>query len=238
MWEHLGGSRRVPAVAASIPAASGRVLDASHSALQERRPHIGATGARMIGQGHPSIDELGSRLRSLGPADVRLLIRGTAEGLSMVTGVVNAGQDLAEFAEGTYDYGDVLFVKAVVDGDDLAGWLAEESGEVDGLTFCGMVRSRGVCSAALCAGETTRTCTMAAITSNGFAEANYIVSGDPPDPPTATPTPPPTTGGTYTIETSCWWDVTAACTSGGNRQRQAPPSVLVPPMPSPTSLGR
>ena len=53
----------------------------------------------------------------------------------MVTGVVNAGQDLAEFAEGTYDYGDVLFIKAVVDGDDLAGWLAQESGEVDGLTF-------------------------------------------------------------------------------------------------------
>ena len=89
----------------------------------------------MIKQGRASIDELGSRLRSLGPVDVRLLIRRSAEGLSMVTAVVNAGQDLAGLAEGTYDYGDVLFIKAVVVGDDLAGWLAEGSGEVDRLHF-------------------------------------------------------------------------------------------------------
>lgn len=89
----------------------------------------------MIKQGRATTDELGNRLRSLGPADVRLLIRRTPDGLSMVTGVVNAGQDLAGFAGGTYDYGDVLLVKAVVDGDDLAGWLKRESGEVNGLTF-------------------------------------------------------------------------------------------------------
>ncbi len=53
----------------------------------------------------------------------------------MVTCVVNVGQDLAKLAEGKYDYGDVLFIKAVVDGGDLAGWLAGESGEVDGLSF-------------------------------------------------------------------------------------------------------
>ena len=81
------------------------------------------------------MDELGSTLRSLGPADLRLLIRRTDEGLSVVTCVVNVGQGLAEFAEGTYDYGDVLFIKAVVDGGDLAGWLVGGSGEVDGLTF-------------------------------------------------------------------------------------------------------
>ena len=35
----------------------------------------------------------------------------------------------------THDYGDVLFIKTTVDGDDLAGWLARKSGETDGLMF-------------------------------------------------------------------------------------------------------
>lgn len=89
----------------------------------------------MINRGQASIDELGGRLRSLGPADVRLLIRRTAEGLSVVTSVVSAGRDLADLAEGTYDYRDVIFVRAVIDGDDLADWLTGRSGEVDGLSF-------------------------------------------------------------------------------------------------------
>ena len=89
----------------------------------------------MIKQGHATIDELGSRLGSLGPIDVRLLIRRTDKELLMVTSVVNAGEDLAGLAERTYDYGDVLFIKAFVHGDDLAAWLTRRSGEVHGLTF-------------------------------------------------------------------------------------------------------
>ncbi|MCY3506764.1 MAG: hypothetical protein OXH41_11425 [Chloroflexi bacterium] len=89
----------------------------------------------MIKQGQATTDELGSRLRSFGPIDVRLLIRRTAEGLLVVTGVVNAGDDLSGLEERTYDYGEVLFIKAVVDGDDLADWLTRKSGEVHGLTF-------------------------------------------------------------------------------------------------------
>lgn len=89
----------------------------------------------MIKQGHATTDQLGSTLGSLGPVDVRLLIRRTDEGLALVTGVVNAGEDLSGLDARTYDYGDVLFIKAAVDGDDLAGWLARKSGEVHGLTF-------------------------------------------------------------------------------------------------------
>ena len=89
----------------------------------------------MIKQGQATIDELGSTLRALGPVDVRLLVRRTPEGLSMVTVVAKAGDDLSGLEERTHDYGDVLFIKAAIDGDELAGWLTRRSGEVHGLTF-------------------------------------------------------------------------------------------------------
>ena len=89
----------------------------------------------MIGQGHASIDELETKLRTLGPADVRLLLHRAAEELSLVTVVVNAGLDTGAVAEETYDYGEIAFAKAVLDGADVADWLTGGSGEVGGLTF-------------------------------------------------------------------------------------------------------
>ncbi len=89
----------------------------------------------MIRQGRSTIDELGNTLRPLGPVDVRLRMRPTAEGLCLVTGIVEAGGDGAGFEEATYDYGQVAFVKAVLDGSAVAGWLAGGSGEAGGLKF-------------------------------------------------------------------------------------------------------
>lgn len=83
----------------------------------------------MIKQGQSTIEELGTTLRALGPIDQRLPIRWAPEGLSVVTGVVNAGEDLSGVAERTYACGDVLFIKAVVDGDDLASWLTGKNGK-------------------------------------------------------------------------------------------------------------
>ncbi len=42
---------------------------------------------------------------------------------------------MAALADETYDYGEVVFLKAVLDGADVADWLAEGRGEVGGLTF-------------------------------------------------------------------------------------------------------
>ncbi len=89
----------------------------------------------MIERGRSTIDELGNTLRSLGPVDVRLMMRRIDEGLCVVAGIVDAGKDSAEFEEATYDYGHVAFVKAVLDGSAVADWLAGGSGEVDGLEF-------------------------------------------------------------------------------------------------------
>ena len=89
----------------------------------------------MISQDQATIAELGSRLRSCGPLNVRVMTRPTDGEHLLVTSVVNAGQDNAGFEEGTYDYGDVAFAKAVLDGSDVADWLTNRSGEVDGLTF-------------------------------------------------------------------------------------------------------
>ena len=89
----------------------------------------------MIERGQSTIDEIGSKLRSLGPVDVRLMVRQTDEGPLMVSVIVDAGQDNAGFGEATYDYGDVAFVKAVLDGAIVADWLLRRSGEVGGLQF-------------------------------------------------------------------------------------------------------
>ncbi len=89
----------------------------------------------MIRRDRSTIDELGDTLRSLGPVDVRLMMRRTEEGFCLVTGVVAAGGDSAGFEEATYDYGPVAFVKTVVDGPTVADWVTTESGEVDGLEF-------------------------------------------------------------------------------------------------------
>ena len=89
----------------------------------------------MIEQGHSTIDELGSRLRSSGTVRVRLMMRRTDEGLCLVTGIVEAGEDSAGFEEAQYDYGHVAFVKAVLDSSTVADWLTGGSGEVDGLEF-------------------------------------------------------------------------------------------------------
>ncbi len=89
----------------------------------------------MIGQGQSSIAEFEERLRSLGPADVRLLLYRSAEGHSLGTAVVNAGPDIAAGVDETYDYGEVVFVRAVLDGNRLADWLTVGSGEVNRLTF-------------------------------------------------------------------------------------------------------
>ena len=89
----------------------------------------------MISQGEATIDELGSTLRSLGPVNVRLMVRRTEEGPLLVTSIVDAGQGSDEFEEATYDYGDVAFAKAVLDGSDVADWLTGGSGKVDGLEF-------------------------------------------------------------------------------------------------------
>ena len=89
----------------------------------------------MIEQGHASIDEFERKLRTLGPADVRLLVHRAGEERSLVTVVVNAGLDTTAIAEETYDYGEVAFVKAVLDGDDVADLLMGGSAEVGGLKF-------------------------------------------------------------------------------------------------------
>ena len=89
----------------------------------------------MIEQGRSNIDELGNTLRSLGRVSVRLMMRRTAEGLCLVTGVVEAGEDGAGLKEAKYDYGHVAFVKAVLEGSTVAAWLTGGSGEVDGLEF-------------------------------------------------------------------------------------------------------
>ena len=89
----------------------------------------------MITQGHSTIDELASRLRSLGTVRVRLMMRRTDGALCMVTGVVEAGGDGVGFEEATYDYGHVAFVKAVLDGATVAGWLSASGGEAGGLEF-------------------------------------------------------------------------------------------------------
>ena len=89
----------------------------------------------MIKQDRSTIDELGNTLRSLGPVDVRLMMRRTDEGLCLASGIVEAGGDGAGFEEATYDYGHLAFVKAVLDGSTVADWLVGGSGEVDGLEF-------------------------------------------------------------------------------------------------------
>ena len=89
----------------------------------------------MIEQDHSTIDELGGKLRSLGPVGVRLMVRRTDEEHSLVTGVVDAGRDIARFDEATWDYGHVAFIKVVIDGSIVADWLTDASGEVGGLKF-------------------------------------------------------------------------------------------------------
>ena len=89
----------------------------------------------MIEQGQASIDEFERKLRTLGPADVRLLVHRAGEERSLVTVVVNAGLDTTAIAEETYDYGEVAFVKAVLDGGDVADLLMGGSAEVGGLKF-------------------------------------------------------------------------------------------------------
>ena len=89
----------------------------------------------MIERGESTIDELGNKLRSLGPVHVRLMVRQTDEGPLMASVIVNAGHDNAGFGEATYDYGDVAFVRAVLDGSTVADWLLRRSGEVDGVQF-------------------------------------------------------------------------------------------------------
>ena len=89
----------------------------------------------MIGQGHASIDEFEGRLRTLGLADVRLLVHRAADEHSLITAVVNAGRELEAVADETYDYGEIVFVTAVRDGNDVADWLTRGSGEAGGRTF-------------------------------------------------------------------------------------------------------
>ena len=89
----------------------------------------------MIEQGQASLDEVGRKLQTLGPADVRLLVHRDADELSLVTVVVNAGLDTADLADETYDYGEVVFVKAVLDAGHVSDWLRKRTGEAGGLTF-------------------------------------------------------------------------------------------------------
>ena len=89
----------------------------------------------MIEHGESTIDVLGNKLRSLGPVHVRLMVRQTDEGPLMASVIVKAGQDNAKLGEAKYDYGDVAFVKAVLDGATVADWLLRRSGEVDGVQF-------------------------------------------------------------------------------------------------------
>ena len=89
----------------------------------------------MIEQGRASLDDVGSKLQALGPADVRLLVHRDADEISLVTVVVNAGLDTTDLADETYDYGEVAFVKAVLDAGHVAEWLQTGTGEAGGLTF-------------------------------------------------------------------------------------------------------
>ena len=89
----------------------------------------------MIRQGCATIDEFERKLRTIGLADVRLLVHRAAEERTLVTAVVNADLDTAAVAEETNDYGEVVFLKAVLDGNHVADWLMGGSGEVGGLTF-------------------------------------------------------------------------------------------------------
>ena len=89
----------------------------------------------MIRQGHATIDEFERGLRTLGLADVRLLVHRAAEQRTLVTAVVNAGMDTTAVAQETNDYGEVVFLNAVLDGNHVADWLTGGSGEVGGLTF-------------------------------------------------------------------------------------------------------
>lgn len=89
----------------------------------------------MISQGQASIDELRTTLRSLGSVDLRLLVQGVAEERSLVTAVINAGGDIAAATEEVYDYGDVVFAKAFVGGEDVADWLTRGTGEIGSLRF-------------------------------------------------------------------------------------------------------
>ena len=63
----------------------------------------------MIRQGHATIDEFERGLRTLGLADVRLLVHRAAEQRTLVTAVVNAGMDTTAVAQETNDYGEVVF---------------------------------------------------------------------------------------------------------------------------------
>ncbi len=89
----------------------------------------------MIGQGHLDRREFEELLRTLGPADARLLLRRTADGCSLVTLVVTAGRAPAGPSSETYDYGETVLARAVVDGGALADWLSRGNGELAGLTF-------------------------------------------------------------------------------------------------------
>ena len=89
----------------------------------------------VIEQGQADIADLISKLRSLGLTEVRLLVHQAGGEPSLVTAVVNAGLDVAGVTNETYDYGDVALARAVLDGNDVADWLASGKGKVDGLTF-------------------------------------------------------------------------------------------------------
>ena len=89
----------------------------------------------MIRQGHTTSDEFEKKLRTLGLADVRLLVHRAAEERTLVTAVVNAGMDTTAVAQETNDYGEVVFLNAVLDGNQVADWLTGGRGEVGGLTF-------------------------------------------------------------------------------------------------------
>ena len=89
----------------------------------------------MIGQGHLDRRGFEGLLRTLGPVDARLLLRRPGDDCSLVTIVVNAGRAPAGQASETYDYGEIVLARAVVDGSSLADWLSRGTGELAGLTF-------------------------------------------------------------------------------------------------------
>ena len=99
----------------------------------------------MINQGHATIDELQTTLRSLGSVDLRLLVQEVDGERSLVTAVVNAGRNLDAAADEVYDYGDVAFAKAIIGGDHVADWLAGGTGEVGSLSFS-VPKAGGNCS--------------------------------------------------------------------------------------------